>query len=227
MRKVAVLFSLFVALILLSACGTLHLEVNRDGSGSAEISIETNEWITKEAIEEQFKSMEENEGISKPKVKEKKGVVTASFKFDDLSALEDDAYQLPVGDLVIIEDSRLEDLVFVNSEKEFTEKSNEIFLRFPSNMNDFEETKITLPGKVVAHSENIELVNKKEVEVTSGGPIYIVYEQGSNIGGIFLTIFILAIVAGAVVAAVVIAKNRTAGKKPQIAGPTGKGDSDA
>lgn len=225
MRKGLILSFLFVALFLLAGCGTLNLEINKDGSGNAEVILPANEWITKESVEEEVKSQfEDEEGISKVKVKEKKGQIIVTFRFDDVSRLDNDTYQLPVGDLVVINDTRLVDLVKVNDKYEFKEGSSDIFLQMDS-LSDFNEVTIKLPGKILAHSDNVELTSDKELKVTSGGDLYIVYKQGSSFGAIILSFFFIAVVAVAIVLVVLLRKKPGTPALP--GGEKKEGDSNA
>lgn len=206
MKKSKVLFCLIPLFFLLAACGDLALEIEKDGSGQVEIEMPTNEFISAEMVESELESeFGENEGVSKLSIKESDDSIRVSFQFDDVSSMDPASYQIPVSDYVVTNDSRLEELLWDGEAVEFDEKGSEIFIQLPGDLNSFNEALVTLPGDVVAHTDNVEVVESNTIEVVSSGSVYVAYEPKSGISG-FVGIGILVI--GAAAAVIYFRKNK-------------------
>ena len=197
MRHLKVLLFSLIPLFFLTACGNLLLEIDSDGSGQVLVEIEGGGFVSADMIKQQIeKDLAGSEGISKLSVKDKKGIIETKFKFDNLSNVYDDeAFMIPVGDYAVTNHYRLENLTFQGQPVEFTKDSKEIFILLPS-LNDFDNTKIVVPGNVVAHSDNVNVLDKNAVTVSSGGDIYIVYEPKASFGGLLGIGVIVLIIAG-------------------------------
>src|SRR5699024_372842 len=121
-------------------------------------------------------SVTDEDGLSNVKVQEKKDKIIATVDFKNLSALDSSAYEIPVADLVILEDDILEEVILTKGTKEFTEKSSAIFVRVPSDAAEFTTAQIIVPGKVVAHSEGVTIEKNDTVSFNDSGYTYFVYE---------------------------------------------------
>lgn len=201
MKKYLSLIYLISLVLLLSACGTMSIDLKANGSGQVEIEIPQNDYIgTAKDLKQQLESeVDDGAGIKKIKVKETKDSTIASFEFDTLDALDSDSYEIPVSDLVILGDTILDDLELVKGTKEFTEKSSAILVKLPTNISEFSSSKITVPGKIVAHSEDASITksNVAEFDADAGSRNYVVYEPKSGIGSIVGIVAVIAIVLGA------------------------------
>src|SRR5690625_616129 len=199
-KKYGVMASLILLLLFISACGDVTIEVKSNGSGKFEAILPSaGMFFPVDGLEQEIKQgVADEEGISNIKIREKKNNILLSVDFDNISAVDNYAYEIPVSDLVILEDDILDQLILTDEAKEFDEASNGILMRLPSDLADFSSTTVILPGKVVAHSENIEIEKSNTVELTSSGAAYVVYEPSSNATSSFGIIFIIIIVvAGA------------------------------
>lgn len=195
-----VLLFLIPFFLFLAACGDLAVELNKDGSGKVEMAIPSSGMITAGMIEEELRGQfGENEGISKVSIKDKDGVVEVKFQFDDTTTLDSDFFQIPVGDYVLTNDTRLEELILDGELVEFTEDSSAIFIRIPKGLNDFDTTEVTVPGEIVAHTDSVTVIEKDTVDINASGSAYIVYEPkaGSSFL-IFAAIGIIIIIGGVV-----------------------------
>lgn len=199
MKNLKVLFYIIPLFFLLAACGNLTIEIEKDGSGQVEIEMPSNEFISVEMLEKELESeLEENEGVSKLSIKESDDRIRVNFQFDDVSGMDPASYQIPVSDYVVTNDSKLEELQWDGEMVEFDEKSSEIFIQLPGDLNSFNEALITLPGDVIAHTDNVEVVESDTIKVVSSGSVYVAYEPKSSISG-FVGIGILVIGAAAAV----------------------------
>lgn len=198
-RSKGLITGLISLLFLLSACGTITLELEQDGSGQVRMEVPSNGMVSATDIKYELESeLSEKEGVGGFSVKDKGEMIEASFKFDDISSVDPSSYQIPVADYVILDDSRLESLEMVEEITEFAEDSSEIFVKLPSDLNDFDEARVILSGNVVAHSEDIELIDKNIIEISSYGEAYVVYEPKANLGVFAWGLVILIPVAGGV-----------------------------
>lgn len=190
-------FFILIILLLLTACGNITIELKHDGSGKMMIEIPNNEFISAEEIRSELeREIDVNDGVKRLSVKEKGQVIEAKFQFDDMSSVDPYSYQIPVADYAILNDDRLESLEMVDENLEFTEKSSATFVQLPSDLNDFDQSRIILDGKVVAHSEGIELIKDNTIEVVSYGDGYVVYEPKTRLGSFLWGAIILVIGAG-------------------------------
>lgn len=163
------------------------------------LEFPNNEMFSAEAVEQELKSgSEDREGITGISAKEKKDVIQATFKFDDIHDMDSDAYQIPVADYAVLEDQRLEGLQLDGEKVEFTKKSSEILLKLPGDLGDFDQAKISVGGKIVAHSDGLDLVKKDTVEVHSNRDLYVVYAPKAGVGKAFSGGILLLIIAGGV-----------------------------
>jgi len=196
-----ILFAVLISFVLLlSACGELTIKLKSNGSGTAEIIFPNSEYLP--PLDEFKREIEmnaaEEDGISDVKVKEKRDEVIMSVNFDNLSSLDSSAYEIPVSDLVILEDDILDDLELAKGTKEFTEKSKAILIKLPSDISDFTSAKTIVPGKIVAHSEGATVEKNNTISFDDASDPYFVYQPKSGIGSTIGIIAIIAIVgAGA------------------------------
>lgn len=200
-RNKYILFTVLISFaFLLSACGELTIKLKSNGSGTTEIVFQNSEYLPPldEFKREIEKNAAEEEGISDVKIKEKRDEVLMSVNFDNLSSLDSSAYEIPVSDLVILEDEILDDLELVKGKKEFTEKSKAILVKLPSDISDFTSAKTIVPGKIVAHSEGATVEKSNTISFDDGSYPYFVYEPKSGIGSTIGIIAIIAIVGAGV-----------------------------
>lgn len=197
-KKLSFYLFIIFTLILLSACGTINIDIKSNGSGKAVIELPNSGMISAEMVEKELKNESEDEdGISGLSVKDKKDIIEASFKFADIHDMDSSAYQIPVADLAVLNDQRLEGLEMDGEVVEFTKKNSEIFMRLPDDLDEFDTAQVKIAGKIVAHSEDLKLVNKNTVEVESYSTHYIVYEPKTGIGKVpVIGIVVLLLVGG-------------------------------
>lgn len=195
------LFKFFFVLIflslLLTACGDVKLEIKKNGSGTVQVEVPGG-LISKSDVEEQLNEMYGGaDGISKIKVRERKNLITAEFKFDAIENLEAGAYSKEMSEVIQEEANVSDRLNFVKKPVKFNKNSKEVYVRLPLDLNDFDKVQVTLPGRVIAHSENLELTKSNIVEYKSSAESYLVYKPGgSPLKSIFTVLIILALAGG-------------------------------
>lgn len=224
MNRKHLLFLLVIPfLIILAACGDATMHLKKDGSGKMEIELPNNDYYNADDIKSELEAgIAGEEGVSKLSVKEKKDKIIASFQFASMEDFDTYAYMIPVADYVITESGRLDELVFVEDEMEFKENSKEIFVKLPSDMDDFDTAKVILPGKVVAHSENLNAIEKDTVEMSSYGDSYVVYSTSMLssflIWGIVLFVLFVffALIAGLIIFLVIKKKKSQENSKNEV-----------
>lgn len=196
-RRYILLMMLMSLVLLLSACGKLTIKLKADGSGQSIIEFDNSGFLP--PVDELKRELEMNvadeEGIKNVKVQEKRDKVIASVDFENITALDSSAYEIPVADLVILEDDILDDLTLLQGVKEFTEKSSAIFVRLPGDVSDFGSTEVIVPGKIVAHSEGASVEKKDTISFDDSTYHYVVYEPSSGIGSTIGIIVVVVIIA--------------------------------
>lgn len=217
-RRYILLMMLMSFVFLLSACGSLTIKLKADGSGQTVIEFDNSGFLP--PLDELKRELEMNvadeEGVSNVKVQEKKDKVIASIDFANITALDASAYEIPIADLVILEDNILDELTLLQGVKEFTESSSAILVRLPSDISDFASTEVIVPGKIVAHSDGASVEKKDTISFDESGYSYVVYEPKSGIGS---TIGIIAVVIIIAAGGFLFFRKRQA--KPQTPNPTG------
>lgn len=195
MRKILMIGLISLALMLVG-CESMTMQLEADGSGKAIIEIANEEGITLEGVKEDLEGrLGDEEGFSNLSVRETDEQFQVGFEFENINYLDPNAYHLPVADYVVSDDDRLTSLAMVDDQEEFTEKSTGIFVSLPL---DLENTKVIFPGDVVAHSEEVEVVDKNVVEVDTYGRGYIVFEPKANMSKVSWLIIATPIVGGGV-----------------------------
>ncbi|MCD5324183.1 MULTISPECIES: hypothetical protein [Pontibacillus] len=205
MRRIIILFS-FV-LLFLTGCGTLEVELEKDGSGTAIFTMPLDEVsYSEEALMEEIQSgVEQANERAGENVLESKGMKTkddkmiAKFEFDHISALHPDSLLVSFSDMARYNPYQMERLSPVDEEEEFdheAEAIQDLPVYYFTELNPSVETTLELPGEVKYVSHGVSLVEGEKDKVTlqnSSG--YIVYEPSSfSLIGILI---ILLVVAGA------------------------------
>ncbi|GAA0469580.1 hypothetical protein [Alkalibacillus silvisoli] len=194
------LLVLLSGIMVLAACGEMTLELEKDGSGEVFMEIPNNGMISPGEIESQLESqVEDSDQVSGFSVNEGSNSIRTSFQFDNISAIDPNSYIIPVSDYVVAGDSRLDELHIVDEEMEaFESDSTALFVRLPGDLQDFETARVEVSGEIVAHSEELELVNDDTVEVESRGEVFLVFEPSSGLGVLGWGMILLLPIAGGV-----------------------------
>ncbi|WP_018923024.1 hypothetical protein [Salsuginibacillus kocurii] len=192
------LMTVFVTMVMvLVACGETHIEIENDGSGNVTQTIYDTGMVTAEDVEREVEreleqGSEEVEAIQSLSVNETRESIEVTFDFSNITALEEEAYVIPLQDLQVIEDERLEEVVMVEEGEDLAEADGLLVLSLPHPGQDMGELHIHTPGDTVAHSENIEMKDdRSHVEVTANEEILLIYEEGSSFAGLAIGALII------------------------------------
>ncbi|WP_217586591.1 hypothetical protein [Lentibacillus saliphilus] len=188
-----------MVLFLLTGCGKMVLELDKDGSGEVEIEVAANGIISKKTIENEMKKQfDGKEGVEGLKIKESGDKIDVRFKFENVSKLDSSAYLIPVSDYAVAKDSRLDALATIDEDVKLDEDSSSIFVKLPSDLNDFTQSKVVLPGNVVAYSQGVEVIEDDTIELSSAqGDVYVVYEPQTGLAALAWGLVLIPVGGGA------------------------------
>lgn len=203
--KKLLLVMLSSLVLILTGCGTAHLEVESDGSGRITYNIPLEEtFYTFEELKSEItdtvvdaNSNTKFENVKLKSIKEKDGVAVVVIDVKDLGAANNSEILVaPLKDVSRLQTDELLEAVNKDGEQitlEDIEKNGDKIALFMNVDSMLTETKITLPGKVLYASEGATIDGKTITSTDS--EIIVIYEEGGS--NLLLTLIVfLVIVAG-------------------------------
>ena len=209
MKKLLASFMMLLV-VLLTGCGTIEMELEKDGSGEVIYKLPKNNALyTIDELEEDIedtlnmKNDDLEEDILKLKsVKEKDGTISIKISFKDFSALAStNSLLVPVEDMLRYDRSQLEDLEDLDGKViDLENKKVKGYTYLTVSGIEADETIVKLPGKVKYMASGVELEDgKKDTIVTEGSSFSVVYEEGSSLGGFIMpAVIVIIIVLGGI-----------------------------
>ena len=208
-KKVSLFLFLVLFLFLLTGCGSLHVDLNQDGSGAFHYSINANELYNAQDIAMEIENSVEaqnqaagEEIVVIKKIKEKDGGIEALIEVKQMFNGSNGGLFATVKDILIYDPSILEGLEAVSGdekEPDFSEDSQlqDLAVVYLTGFDSAIETTISVPGKIAYISGGDLVKGEKDTVAIDGYETTIIYEPGGvGISVVIAGVVILIIAVG-------------------------------
>lgn len=198
--------ALTVLMFLLSGCGSLEIEFEKNGEGTFTYLIDKNEYITLHEVEDQINSSIEeaneeagDEAVSLKEIEETDDQIEAVVEFSRLFFDSSNLFA-SAKDITRYDPSLLEDLTAAKGEKADPDfvKDKDLWDLPVIHLSDLDselDTKVSVPGKILYLEGGT--IDKKDLNTANGdgGDLTIVYEPKSGFGGLLAGAAAIAVLA--------------------------------